>query len=240
MFEKNNVKRLLRKLGVAKSFVPKPGNVRFGDLYRTVPLSRKFGYDRGGPIDRYYIENFLEANASHIKGRVLEVADNTYTKKFGGFGVTQSDILYVNDSNPKATVVADLGKPLTLPQNQFDCIILTQTLQFIYDYEKAIENCFNLLKPGGYLLLTVPGISHFGKDPWNWYWSFTTFSIRAIFLKFFREEDTIIASHGNVLVSSGFLYGMGKKEIQEKDFAINDPLYQLIVTAAAKKPGPNV
>ena len=47
-------------------------------------LSRDFGFDRGTPIDRYYIESFLSTHASDIRGHVLEVADNTYTRRFGG------------------------------------------------------------------------------------------------------------------------------------------------------------
>ena len=29
--------------------------VRFGDLRRLVPFSREFGFDRGTPVDRFYI-----------------------------------------------------------------------------------------------------------------------------------------------------------------------------------------
>ncbi|MGB2696377.1 MAG: class I SAM-dependent methyltransferase, partial [Candidatus Zixiibacteriota bacterium] len=47
------------------------------------PISRQFGFDRGKPIDRYYIENFLNENKHFIRGRVLEIGDNSYTKKYG-------------------------------------------------------------------------------------------------------------------------------------------------------------
>src|SRR4029453_14668409 len=44
-----------------------------GTLRRTRPLSNDFGYDRGTPVDRYYIERFLARHQSDVKGRVLEV-----------------------------------------------------------------------------------------------------------------------------------------------------------------------
>ncbi len=47
---------------------------------------REFGYDRGLPIDRYYIERFLANNASDIRGHVMEIADNIYMRRFGGTG----------------------------------------------------------------------------------------------------------------------------------------------------------
>jgi glycosyltransferase involved in cell wall biosynthesis len=55
---------------------PPPGQVRLGDLDRLTPVSRVFGYDRGLPVDRYYIEGFLFHHANDIAGRVLEIADN--------------------------------------------------------------------------------------------------------------------------------------------------------------------
>src|SRR5262245_54268962 len=56
----------------------RPGALRFGDLRRLSPVSRTFGFDRGLPIDRYYIESFLAEHALDIRGRTLEVADNAY------------------------------------------------------------------------------------------------------------------------------------------------------------------
>lgn len=229
------LKRSLHRLNLYQNFTPKKGNINFGDLHRTTPLSRRFGYDRGGPVDRVYIENFLQVNSQRVKGRVLEVANNTYTKAFGGANVLQSDILHVVENYPGATIIADLGKPIDVDPNQFDCIILTQTLQFIYDYEQAIKNCHQILKPGGYLLLTVPGISHIGKDPWNWYWSFTKFSIQRILADTFGEKEINVEAFGNVLTASAFLYGMGKSEIKKDAFEYNDPSYQVIVTATARK-----
>ena len=43
------------------------------------PISSVFGFDRGKPIDRYYIEKFISDNSSTIKGDILEVEDNKYT-----------------------------------------------------------------------------------------------------------------------------------------------------------------
>jgi hypothetical protein len=115
--------------------------VRFGDLRRQIPVSRDFGFDRGLPIDRYYIESFLEKYAADIRGRVLEIGANTFTTRFGRDHVTQSDVLHVNNNNPVATIVGDLASADHIPSDLFDCVILTQTLQLIYDvplhYERS-------------------------------------------------------------------------------------------------------
>src|SRR5262249_50617631 len=116
-----------------REYFPPVGWVRFGSLRRTAPISRAFGKDRGLPIDRYYIEQFLAAKAADIRGHVLEVGYDIYTHKFGGDRITRSDVLHVTQGNPKATIVADLTCADHIRPDTFDCIILTQTLQFIYD-----------------------------------------------------------------------------------------------------------
>src|SRR3972149_6617938 len=84
------------------------GSVDFGNLRRLVPINREFGFDRGQPVDRYYIENYLARHAEEIRGRVLEIGDNVYTRRFGGSRVAKSDVLHVSGDSPRATIVADL------------------------------------------------------------------------------------------------------------------------------------
>src|SRR5262252_3366041 len=98
-------------------------------------------------------------NSADIRGRVLEIGDNAYTLRFGGAQVRQSDILHVDASNPRATFVGDLSRPNALPEAAFDCIVLTQTLQYLYDMRAAVATLHGAMKLGGVLLLTAPGIS---------------------------------------------------------------------------------
>jgi SAM-dependent methyltransferase len=208
-----------------------------GDLNRTEPLSLEFGYDRGGPVDRYYIENFLEKNKEMIKGTVLEIGDNEYTMQFGGDRVTNSEILHVNADNPQATYVGDLTNAPMIPDDHFDCIILTQTLQLIYQPIKALETCHRILKKGGVLLLTVPGISQIDQDEWKdiWLWSFTQKSINLLLIDFFDKKNIQTQTYGNVLVATAFLYGMGLPEVEKSKLDIMDPHYQVIISASATK-----
>ncbi len=226
----------LHKLLAPRNYIS-IGKIRQGDLLRTTPFSTKFGYDRGGPIDRYYIENFLQSEENNIKGRVLEIGDNNYTIGFGGSKVSQSDILHIDSSNPKATFIGDLSTSTNLPGSGFDCIILTQTLHLIYKYDLALKNCYRILKPGGVLLITVPGISHIAQDQWRqyWLWSFTESSITRMLSEVFSEQNISVKTFGNVLVAASFLYGMGLPEISKENMDYHDPHYQVIITAKAVK-----
>jgi hypothetical protein len=95
------------------------------------PLSDQYGFDRGTPIDRRYIEGFLSTRRDAIHGRVLEVQDNTYTTRFGADRVFESVVIDIDSSNPRATLIADLQQVGSLRRESYDCIILTQTLHLL-------------------------------------------------------------------------------------------------------------
>jgi len=218
-----------------------PRRVRFGSLRRLTPLSRKFGWDRGGlPVDRYYIERFLERHAGDIAGRVLEVRDAGYTRKYGGGRVTRSDVLHPVPGNPKATIVADLSHADQCPADAFDCVILTQVLPFIPDVQAAVHTLHRMLRPGGVVLATMPGISQivrYDMDRWGDYWRFTTLSARRIFECAFPGGDIRVEGHGNVLVAAAFLYGLSSRELRPEELERNDPDYEVLITVRAVKGG---
>ena len=221
-------------------YIPLVGKVRFGDLKRLTPISPKWGLDRGRPIDRSYIESFLAQHASNIRGRVLEIGDNSYTKAFGGARVATSDVLHVTEGNPMATIVGDLTRADHIPSDSFDCIILTQTLQLMYDVRAATETLHRILKPDGVLLATFPGITHIARDEWtaSWYWHFTTLSAKRLFEEVFAPSHVQVQSHGNVLASAAFLYGLAVDELDKEELDYRDPDYELLITVKAVKAKP--
>jgi hypothetical protein len=217
---------------------PPLGSLRFGSFRRVTPVSRVFGLDRGQSIDRYYIENFLTAHAADIHGRVLEIQSNAYTKRFGGEHVSKSDVLHVVDGNPNATIVADLTAENHIPSDAFDCIILTQTLPFIYDTRAAVYTVYRILRRGGVLLATLPGIcqiSRYDMERWGDYWRFTSLSARRLFEEAFPPDNLSIQTHGNVLAANAFLYGLAAEELRKEELDHRDADYELIITVRASK-----
>jgi SAM-dependent methyltransferase len=220
-----------------EAYYPPVGHALLGDLRRLTPLSLEFGYDRGLPVDRHYIEQFLAQHAGDVRGRVLEVGDDSYTRRFSNGQTTVHDILHVDAGNPAATFVGDLTQADHIPSDAFDCIILTQALHLVYDVKAAIRTLHRILKPGGVLLLTVPGISQLSIDEWakSWYWSFTELAIRRLFAETFAEEDLHLKSYGNVLAATAFLNGLAAEDLQPAELEHYDPHYQLVVTVRAVK-----
>ena len=231
-------RREIRQLKKQERPGPPIGGVHFGDLRRLSPISRNFGINRGKPIDRYYIENFLARWASDIRGRVLEIANNSYTQRYGGSRVKVSDVLNVAEGKPQTTIVADLTRADHVPSDTFDCIIFTQTLDLIYDIRSAIRTLHRILKPGGALLATFPGIHQTScrKYGEQYLWAFNQLSAQRLFEEAFPAANVEIKAYGNVLTAASFLYGVAVEELRREELDYHDPDYELLITLRAIKP----
>jgi SAM-dependent methyltransferase len=167
---------------------------------------------------------------------VLEIGDDAYSRRYGGSKITKQDVLHLDVKHPKATLVGDLTQPDVLPDGAFDCILLTQTLQLIFDLEQAVSRLHAALRPGGVLLLTVPGISQIDRGQWgdSWYWAFTAVSIRKLFEPHFAPELEI-KTYGNVFAATAFLQGAVLEEVDRAKLDIYDPAYPVTITLRAQK-----
>jgi SAM-dependent methyltransferase len=210
------------------------GSIRFGHLKRLTPIDRDWGSRRGEPIDRVYIERFLAKNAAHIRGQVLELEDNEYTRRYGGDRIERSHVLSV-EPNPDATIIANLEHEDALPEATFDCIILTQVLQYPFDIRRAVKNLYDALKPGGVLLVTAPGISPM-EDLVQWHWAFTAAALCRLLADRFGQDAVNVEAHGNVYVATAFLYGLAVEDLDGSAFDTDDSRYPVNVAARAIKP----
>jgi hypothetical protein len=200
------------------------------------PVSRTFGFERGKPVDRWYIERFLAEHAADVRGRVLEVAESTYTGWYGGDEVTASDVLFAAEGNPDATVIGDLATGAGIAEAAYDCFICTQTLQVIYDIRAAVAGTRRLLAPGGVLLATLPGISQISREDnrdWGDWWRFTARSAQRLFAEAYGEEHVQVRQHGNVHAAAAFLYGLAAEDLDRRVLESVDPDFHLVMTVRA-------
>jgi glycosyltransferase involved in cell wall biosynthesis/peptidoglycan/xylan/chitin deacetylase (PgdA/CDA1 family) len=212
-----------------------------GELRQTSPFSPRWGVERGRPIDRYYIEGFLDRHRQDVRGRVLEIKDAGYTRMFGDDRVAQSDVLDIDERNGQATLHVDLASADAIPDETFDAFILTQTLELIYDVGAALRHARRILKPGGVLLCTVPAagrLSHEDKGLDGDFWRFTEAALRRLFGEEFPVEAFDITGFGNALVASAFLFGLADHELTEDELNAADPYVPLVYGIRAVKPQP--
>jgi SAM-dependent methyltransferase len=170
----------------------------------------------------------------------LEIGFRNYTRRFGSDRVTRSDVLGVAKGNPSATLVGDLTCAEHIPSDTFHCVILTQTLQYIFDLRAAIKTLFHILKPGGAALVTVPGISkmsaHSYEDSsYSWHWCFSIMSAKRLFEEIFPENNVWVEAYGNVLTAMTFLKGLASEELRREELDHYDPDYPVTIAVRAVK-----
>lgn len=217
---------------------PRVGAIDFGDLRRLRPISSDWGFDRGEPVDRFYIRQFLSRHAADVRGRVLEIGNSEMTRLYGGERVSQSDVLHVTDTGPPVTIVADISQGHGIPSDAFDSVILTQTMQLIYDVQAVVRTLHRILKPGGTALVTLPGItriSRYDMDRWGQYWCFTTKSARRLFEECFAPRALEVEAHGNVFAAIAFLHGVAAEELRPEELLHSDADFQTLITVRAVK-----
>lgn len=219
-----------------KIFKKKHVEIECWNQFEIKSIDPSFGIGRGKAVDRIYIERFIEEHKCDIQGTVMEIQDNRYMQRYGEGRIKKEIILHVEGGKNcmKGNFVTGEG----LKESMTDCLICTQTLQYIYDLKSTAKNIYKILKRNGIALVTVPGIksiSSYHDAHWGEYWSFTKKSLYQMFVDVFGKENIEINSYGNVKVAMAYLYGLCAEDLAEEDFQYNDENFPFIVTARLQK-----
>jgi SAM-dependent methyltransferase len=199
------------------------------------PLSDWYGFDRGTPLDRSYIEAFLEEHASDVRGHVLEVKDDEYARRLGGPCLQQVTVVDVDASNRRATLVADLNAADSLPRLTYDCILLTQTLMFLTP-SVALPSLYDALKPGGVLLLTTSALTR-QETPDTDRWRLPPAGLADLLIGHLpKDAEVEVTGRGNAVVASAFLLGLVVEELSARQLAPADWRFPVVSLARVRRP----
>ena len=215
-----------------------PGRrVRWGTLRRTTPFSDCYGWDRGLPIDRYYIEGWLARNAFAFRGEALEVRGPEYAERYGGANVTKVHVVDIDESNPKATVIADLTKEGSLPDAAYDTIVMTQTLHVTEDDDGGFRTLWRALRPGGTILFSGPCVGRIDHELAEYdSWRYTPNGLRRRLARILPDAQVSVEAFGNVLAGAAYLYGIAMQELTPAELDVRDPGFPIVVCAKIDKP----
>lgn len=98
--------------------------------------------------------------------------------------------------------VVGRGEQLPIADEQFDLVICTQVLEYVPAPSALIAEIHRVLKPGGYILLSVPAV--FPRDSDQDAWRFLPASLRVLLRSF---HDLEIVAEGSSI--SGFFRTVG-------------------------------
>lgn len=228
-----------RRTRLARAYLVVDRVTDWSVLRRVRPYRPRLGERRGECIDRYYIEKFIAGHGDAIRGRIAEFLNDDYTTRFAAGPVERLDIIDIDSANPYCTLNLDLTRTEDAPKNLLDCIVCTQTLFLIYDFEAAIRTLHQMLKPGGVLLVTVPGICQrlpqdLVGDTGEW-WRFLGCTMERAFKKVFRADGVQVQTFGNVVSTIALLHGLVQAELTQEELDYHDPDYEVVIGVRATK-----
>lgn len=223
--------RALRRRWEGGHWVPPVGLVRFGSFRRRAPIGRARGADRGTTIDRHYAGAFFARHADDVHGDVLELGALDVPSLLRAHGVTAGTTLPLDD-----TTRFRLSQ---LPAGRFDCVVAGHVLHRVYDVRSLVKALHRVLKPGGVLLATLPGVGNVGADTVHEsYWSFTPLAAQTLFEETFPSLKLAVEPCGNVLVATAALHGLAAEELRPRELEHRDAVYAVVVGVRAVKPTP--
>jgi SAM-dependent methyltransferase len=205
---------------------------RWGNLRRVEPFSANFGFERGTPVDRFYLQRFLEANRAAITGRVLEVQVPSYTRTYG-HGVETSHTV---DINPifNATYTCDLANAPQIPSDSYDCVLAPNTLQHVTDLVPTLHTLLRIARPGGVVLASAPVLLPLIPDGDD-YWRLSPVGWQRTLAREWAGCDISVEGHGNCLAAIAAMHGLALEELTDEELEANDPRYPVLVTIKGVK-----
>lgn len=188
------------------------GAIDFGDFKRQIPFCPQFGNLRGIPIDRYYLDKFIEAIHNEISGVTLEIAgDKANPERFKLTNVTS--YVTLNLEGKDADIIGDAHDPKAVDKGSLDTVLLFNVLEHCERPWVVVENIYNWLKPGGQVFCMVPSAQRVHRQPQD-YWRIFPDAMNSLFVRFPRRKLYV---YGNPLTTLAAYYGIAHEELSREE-----------------------
>jgi hypothetical protein len=205
---------------------------RWGNLRRLRPFSDHFGFERGTPVDRFYLHRFLASNADKIRGAVLEIQRSDYTSKYG-VSITESHSL---DISPQfePTYLCDLADAHVVTSDRYDCFLLPNTLNVLRDISSCLREMVRVVRPGGSVLAAAACLGPFMTEAPD-YWRMGVAGWSELATQCWNGHDWVVEGHGNLIAASAAMMGLAHEELNTRELEFQDDRYPILVTLSCTK-----
>lgn len=131
-------------------------------------------------VYKYLLNDLQYAFNKYSKGKLLDIGcgNKPYSSLMPS---AVSDYLgcdIVQSSQKLVDVICE-ATDIPLPDNTFDTILSTQTIEHIYDHKKMLKEASRLLRQGGSIILSGPMYWPLHEEPYD-YFRFTKYGFRAL------------------------------------------------------------
>ena len=231
----NYIKKIYIQMRASFNRIVSPSQLTLNSINK---YSEKFGFDRGTPIDRYYIDEFIRnLELNNEFNTALEFGELNYVEQFNvshKFFLSHPDFSKSKDT--KNQILFDLNTQKKYDGQKFDLIISTNVINFTKNPFVTLRHHIDMLNIDGTIFLTASSsmpISQFDAERWGDYWRFTPDAMHHLLENLDCEYQ--VESLGNFKSSVAFLCGLASEEMEESDLKEKDNRYPLLVVALIKK-----
>jgi Methyltransferase domain len=223
--------RLVDELETLGLLTVEPMTVNFGDLKRYTPFCPNYGYSRGTPIDRYYLDRFIRDVRSQIVGTTLEIGGHPANREtYKLESVTEYCTMDLQQKSG-AHLLGDVHSKRAFGSRSFNSVILFNVLEHCARPWIVAENIHRWLKPEGKVFCMVPNAQRIHRDPLDC-WRILPDAFAIIFGGY---SESTITSYGNLLTTIAAMSGIAAEELDEKDLAEKNNEYPVISCVVARK-----
>lgn len=128
--------------------------------------------------DIYLLDEQVRKSARYISGCVLDVGAGSINR----YGKYFKFDKYVRMDHAHGEKVDAIGSAdsIPFPDESFDSVVCTQVFEHLENPEKSAREIYRVLKPGGYLLLTVPQTNELHEEPYDFF-RYTKYGLASLF-----------------------------------------------------------
>lgn len=209
---------------------PSPGSVRFGDFRRRWPFSQRFGFDRGAPVDRYYLRPFVRSIRASVRGRCLEIGGFVNNNDGYRFRVDEFRTLELPKAGIAADFLGDAADRTVFEDGRWDSILAFHVLEHCADPFAVVRNMRAWLAPGGHVYVVVPCAQRLHNFPGD-YWRFMPDGLRVLFKDF---SSVAVSTYGNPLSLVSSYLGLSHTELTAEEMEFRHPDFPVIACVVAR------
>ncbi|MBW4635650.1 MAG: class I SAM-dependent methyltransferase [Iphinoe sp. HA4291-MV1] len=218
----------MAKLGLLS---PSIDTLDLGDLRRRFPICPLFGFTRGTPIDRYYLDKFIGEIREQVAGNVLEVGGVLRNREvYQFYNATEYQTLDIFASSG-VTLVGDVHDPETIRPESLDAVVIFNVLEHCHNPWVVVKNIYSWLKVGGQCFCMVPSAQKLHDVPGD-YWRPLPDGMKQLFQDFSQQKLHV---YGNPLTVVASFMGISAEELSLQELDDFHPDYPVATCMIAMK-----
>ena len=217
----------LRSLGL---LVLPVGSINLGSFANGKPFCHEFGYTRGTPIDRVFLDVFIDTIRDQVYGATLEIGGRKEDKSLYRFQNAEPFETLDVEAGSGADHVGDAHCITLFRPGSWDSILAFNVLEHCERPWIVVSNFLYWLRPGGMAFCVVPNAQRLHRGPRD-YWRILPDAASSLFSDF---EEVTILRYGNLLTSQAAMSGIAAEELHYA-MAYSDRDYPTVTCISARK-----